>query len=160
MFKRNFFSRNPKTMKIIYNTYVSPILNYASPVWNPKYKGQVQKINNICNRFWKCSSAEGSSPEHLTRLKADLVLMHKMQKKEVDLNFDKFFSVIDYNMTRGAKNVNVKVPKCKKECRKQSFSIRSINSWNKIPLEKRQLSSKAFVRYLNQESLQLLNNFR
>jgi len=146
MIKRSFVTRNPETLKKLFTTYINPILNYGSEVWNPSYKGQVEKIEKVQRRFFRGANVKVES-QQLTRLRKDLVTMHRMQSGKVDLKFGEFFRVLDTN-TRGAQNNNIKAQKVKKDLRKHSFAIRQINNWNKIPKLTKLKSEKLFQKEL------------
>ena len=118
-------------MRKLFTTYVNPILNYGSEVWNPTFKGQVDKIEKVQKRFYRGTNVKEESLK-LIRLRKDLVTIHRMQSGKVDLKFSEFFKALDSN-TRGAQNNNIVVQKVKKDIRKHSFAVRVVNNWNRIP---------------------------
>ena len=148
MIRRNFVTRNPVTMKKLFSTYVNPILNYGSEVWNPTFKGQVDKIEKVQKRFFRGTNVKAESLK-LIRLRKDLVTMHRMQSGKVDLNFCDFFKALD-STTRGAQNSNIMVQKVKKNIRKHSFGVRVIHNWNRIPKSIKLSKEKCFQKEIKE----------
>ena len=48
---RSLLSINPITYKLLYNALVRPIVEYASPVWSPYYKTEINTIERVQHRF-------------------------------------------------------------------------------------------------------------
>ena len=48
-----FVSRDLNTLLRAFIVYVRPLLEYASPVWNPHHKYAVAKIESVQRRFTK-----------------------------------------------------------------------------------------------------------
>ena len=51
--KRNFNSRDPVVIRLLYTTLVRPILDYASTIWNPHLLGKIHELENIQRRATK-----------------------------------------------------------------------------------------------------------
>jgi hypothetical protein len=89
MIHRVFSTRNKAFITRLFTTYVRPILEYVSPVWNPIYVGLGNDIERVQRRFSKrlCSNLDLSYTERLNllgldelrvrRLRADLVMAFK-----------------------------------------------------------------------------------
>ena len=58
----SFTSRNHDILKIAFCTYVRPILEYCSPIWNPHKKYLIDRIERIQRRFTKAISSVASHP--------------------------------------------------------------------------------------------------
>ena len=50
---RGFLSRNPSLMRKAFITYVRPILEYNSCIWNPSHKHLIDTIENVQRRYTK-----------------------------------------------------------------------------------------------------------
>ena len=48
---RSFYSRDPKILKLAYNTYVRPILEYCTPVWSPFLIKDIDRIEGVQRYF-------------------------------------------------------------------------------------------------------------
>ena len=53
LIRKCFVSRNPPLLKRAFNTYIRPLLEYASPVWSPQYNYLVDKVESVQRRFTK-----------------------------------------------------------------------------------------------------------
>jgi hypothetical protein len=106
MVLRAFRGRLPFTLIRAFCCYVRPILEYASPVWNPYLVKDVKIVEMVQKSFTrrvfaKCGLPKRSYEERLVffcidslqtrRVKCDLVYLHKMSKGTVDLSLYSFF---------------------------------------------------------------------
>ena len=146
MIRRNFVTRNPRTMEKLFRTYINPILNYGSEVWNPSYKGQIEKLEKVQRRFYRGTNVQVVS-QHVTRMRKDILTMHRIKSGRLNLRFTDFFKMLESN-TRGAQNMNIVVQKARKDPRRHSFSIRQINQWNRIPKVYKEMNSIKFQKEL------------
>ena len=48
---RSFYSRDPKILKLAYNTYVRPILEYCTSVWSPFLMKDIDRIEGVQRLF-------------------------------------------------------------------------------------------------------------
>ena len=46
LIKRCFESRSEKIIKTLYETMIRPVLEYASPAWNPFYRKDIDELEN------------------------------------------------------------------------------------------------------------------
>ena len=69
--RTSFSSRDQDVLKLAFCTYVRPILEYGSSVWNPHHKYLFGRIEKIQNKFTKSihSHAKYSYKERLILLK-------------------------------------------------------------------------------------------
>ena len=51
MLLRSFSIRRPEVFMKLFNTYVLPILLYASPVWSPGLKRDRERLENVQKRY-------------------------------------------------------------------------------------------------------------
>lgn len=84
---------NPSTFKLLYNSYVRPILEYASSIWNPYYGTYTEAIESVQRKFtrmfcFKFNIPRGTYNSRLKemnlsslcnrRLQADEILLYKI----------------------------------------------------------------------------------
>jgi len=126
--------------------YIRPLLEYCSPVWAPVYVTDINLIERVQRRFtkrlsglWDLSYFErlrmlGSIETlELRRLKADLIMIHKIVHKLISLDFDEFFNLSNVSCTRGH-CFKLTKPECNNNARQYSFACHCINAWNFLPL--------------------------
>lgn len=139
-----FTTRDPATLKNAYTAYVRPILEYASPVWNPVYVGLIDKLESVQRNFTKriYSLCKLSYSERLSdmgleslqqrRLKADLIMAYKIIFGYTNLNITDYFVLRVCSSTRG--HTHKLVPETSHtNCRLHFFSLRVTNAWNNLP---------------------------
>ena len=84
-----FQTRDASSLMKAFVTFVRPILEYASIVWNPYYKGDIDKVENVQRRFTKkLACYHNLSYEHrlaqlsidstqIRRARRDLIMCYK-----------------------------------------------------------------------------------
>ena len=145
---RCFKSRNVFVLLRAYKTYVRPILESCTEVWNPCLIKDIVCIERVQKYFTRIAFSKCGLQycEYLARLKylfldslelrrvkTDLYMVFKIVHGLVDLRFEEFFTLVNtpYNL-RGH---NYKLKLCEKynrECRKQYFSQRVVQIWNSL----------------------------
>ncbi len=155
--KRSFRTRDPATMSRIYNMYIRPVIEYASPVWNPVLKGQIKALEQVQRRFWKRGDhvqIPGNETSHEKNMsKTDLIFMHKIYKGECGLSFQDFFKVVNHShRTRQNDQGHLQVTRTASNIRKHSFSCRAIEHWNNVPMFIRDCDHETFVFYIKTHS--------
>jgi hypothetical protein len=103
-------TKNPRIYRKAYVSLVRPLLEYASVVWCPAYKKDIEMIENVQRSFSRkvfarCGLTKDSYLGRIKflrltlltgrRLLADLTLTYKIVTSNVDLRFDDFF--VRYN---------------------------------------------------------------
>lgn len=140
----SFSSRDPDILKKAFCTYVRPILEYSSPVWNPHKKLLIDRIEKIQKRYTKAIPTLAHYP-YLQRLKtlklptlekrrllADLTLCYKLQNGFIHSNISTTLIRSTYTRTRGH-NHKLRTRKSRCEISKHFFSNRIVRSWNSLP---------------------------
>ena len=130
----------------MYNTFVVPIVEYASQVWNPHLVKDVDLLERIQRKFTKripsliglnymarLDSLELLSLEK-RRLISDLVLVYKNFHSKVCLDPQQLFTKAPHSGTRGHEFKLFKI-NSKFNCHKYSFSQRVVSNWNKLPTD-------------------------
>ena len=142
--RRFVISRDKKIFLNLYKSLVRPHLEYATTVWNPYLKRDIQLIERVQKRATKCIHGLHDLPYdqrllslnldslEKRRLIVDLTEIFKITHKMSILHSSTFFSFVSDSRTRGH---NFKVFKkiARLNCRKYFFSQRCINVWNKLP---------------------------
>ena len=146
---RCFSSREPTAYVQSYKSFVRPLLEYNTSVWNTslitetKLTEQVQrtftrkllqKLNTPYNtysdrlQFLKLNSLE------LRRLHFDLILVYKIIHGLIDLSFSIFFKPLNINYNLRHHRFSLcKQTATNNRMLNQSFKYRVVNAWNSLP---------------------------
>lgn len=145
-FKRAFITRKAEVLMKVFNTYVRPLVEASSPVWNPGLMKDIHAIERTQRSFTKALDGfrNLSYPERLRRLqledlesrrkKLDLTLVWKVFNgtAAVEGEFE-FVGGETQVQTRASANNLIKGPAFRKLCRKNTFFVRVIPWWNSLP---------------------------
>ena len=141
---RGFASRQLPLLRKAFTTYIRPILEYNSCIWNPSHKQLVDSIENVQRRFTKripCLSSL-SYPERLAtidleslelrRLHTDLVMYFKILNNLTPLPSHEYF-----NFFYPPSSSRTLLPLLQKPAKGSvkyfsSFFNRSIDCWNSL----------------------------
>jgi len=143
---RFFETKDPLFLFQMFCVYCRPILEYASPAWNPHLKKDVVLLERVQRNFTKriFRNQNLSYEERLNRLKTkslaerrieiDLIMTYKIINGLVDLNTSDFFTLSQLSNTRGHP-LKLHKPRLQKSvsARYNFFSNRIINVWNELP---------------------------
>ena len=145
----SFSTLNIGILLMAYKTFVRPIVETNSVVWNPHLKENINKLESVQRFFTKrllqrCGIASSSYEDRLSilnlkslehrRLVADLVMVFKIINKLVDIDADLFFTFkpARYNL-RGHCQTLVR-PKSVSNTASNFFTSRVIRLWNALPI--------------------------
>lgn len=144
---RSFKIKDVGVMMSIYSTYVLPHLDFASPVWNPANKQDIDILERVQRRFTRLiPELQGMSyEERLTLLElpsleerrtmTDLVQCYRFWR-EIDFSPEPLFKE-DHKKsatrTSAKSNFSKEVPKL--DLRKNFFTQKVVNHWNNLPME-------------------------
>ena len=146
LIRNSFASQNVDFLVFMYKTYILPKIEYASSVWSPYYKKDVDLIEKVQKKFTKFIPNLFESPymERLNILKMitleerriylDIILMYKIVHGLVDLEFEKYCR---FN-TRGTRGHPLKlnvILSSRVNCHKYHFFSRIVKIWNAVPTE-------------------------
>jgi hypothetical protein len=141
---KTFCSRDPRLLFRAFKTYVIPLLENSSNVWNPFRLSDIRKIEAIQRRFTKSLVGLKSLPysDRLSALNAqslearreinDLTMYFKILHNCVDLPLPSFFC-LRTGFTRRANSLNLVRPSFMLNLDRYCFSQRFINLWNLLP---------------------------
>jgi len=159
MIFRSFESRNPKLLCALFNTYVRPILEYASPVWSPHLKLDILRIEKIQRSFSKripCLrnlsyderlAALGSISLHKRRLYLDLVFMYKILHGGSVLNINTL-GISSTCSKDSLRNYGFNLNACvsNSSLNLHSFAYGTCKIWNMLPKNVNTLSLREFKK--------------
>jgi ribonucleases P/MRP protein subunit RPP40 len=132
----------------LYKQYVRPHLEYCVQAWSPWLEQDKKVLEKVQERAVKMvSGLQGNTYEaRLRELKlqsledrrkrGDMIQVWKILNKHDNLSWNDFFQRHEQNFQQtraGADNLNLKKPRFWSEVRRNSFSIRVIDSWNLLP---------------------------
>ena len=115
-----------------FKTYVRPILEYNSQIWNPHYVRDIRAIESVQRRFskklWGTRNLTyeqrlerlGLDRLDVRRIRADLMLTYKILFGHLRVDSSQFFIASDDKRTRGH-NYKLRVPIAKTDARKHFF---------------------------------------
>jgi len=127
----------------LYKALVRPHLEYASVIWNPRYKKDIIAIENVQRRATRMMSNlknldyknrlihVGLPTMEYRRTRADVIQVYKLMNGIDKTSYD-LLNVRDATTTRGHKQKLFK-PRPRTNIRKNAFSHRVVNDWNSLP---------------------------
>jgi hypothetical protein len=142
----SFVTNDADVLLKLYRTYVLPILNYGSVVWNPKFSTDVAKIEKcqmlMMRRIFQNEEISSNYVQRLSLLKilsledqrseADLIFLFKLLQGHTVLDPTDFIEIFHHNYnTRGHEFKLVK-PKFRLTQQKHFFVNRTVNLWNEL----------------------------
>ena len=151
-FQRGYYMfhsfKNIWTLLTAYKSFVRPLLEYNSVIWNPKLKQDIRALESVQKWFTKvllkrCNIKVTDYMHRLymldlkslqyRRAEFDIVLVYKIVNQFIDLDFNNFFSLrkSTYNL-RGHK-FTLKTRPRKSNITANFFSFRTVPVWNALP---------------------------
>ena len=144
MIHRCFISKNMELKVKAFKSYVLPILEYSSVVWNPHFSVDIQNVEKVQRRFTKriLFRSGMTYSERLSRLNLeslelrriynDIIFAYRIIKlKKVD--YTNFYCTPPPSVTRSSVLQRFYIPKFRTDCMRYSFSVRSAKLWNFLP---------------------------
>jgi hypothetical protein len=143
LLKKIFISKNTSILILGFKTYVIPLLEYCSPIWNPCNAKNIRRLESVQRMFTKKLSGyqglnytarlekAGLCTLELRRLRADLCLCYKILHGQIDTPIKNLFEVDSSNQTRGH-NMKLKSLVPRLDSRLHFYSLRVVNPWNHL----------------------------
>ena len=144
--RRNLGRCTTKTKATAYTTLVRPVLEYASPVWDPHQITTTRDIEQVQRRAarFAYNCYQDNSPGCVTNLlnslqweslqerrwKQSLVMCYKIHHQLIPIEPANYYTAGD-SRTRG--NHRLRQIRAKKDTYQHSFFPRSIREWNQVP---------------------------
>jgi len=155
---RGFVTRDLNFMRKAYITYIRPLLEYNSVVWNPYQKQLISCIEKVQRRFTKwipslhrLSYSErlatiNLEPLELRRLRSDLVMYYKILHGLSSIDASRHFNY--YKPVASTRTASPKLIKPIKGNNNVMYSFfnRAIDCWNTLPHELRFCDSLPLFR--------------
>lgn len=140
--------RSPEFMTFLWKTYIRPVLEYGSCIWNTGFAGDLRLMEGIQRRWTKqiTGLSDMSYDGRLQALKlyslkgrlhrADLIQCWKILNGHSCIQPEDLFEPARQSGTsrRGHKH-KLFLPSFNTEARQRFFSIRCIQAWNALPAE-------------------------
>jgi hypothetical protein len=159
LLRKIFKSKNPHLLILGFKTYVMPLLEYCSQVWNPQIDADVRRIESVQRMFTKRLAGyntlnyperlkkSGLQTLELRRLRADMCLCYNILHGNLETETGNFFEVGAPGITRGHNwKLKNRVPRL--NLRLHYFCNRVVNAWNALQPETVNASSIATFRHL------------
>ena len=141
---RNVSYKSKDVITKLYNSYVRPHLEYCIQAWRPYHRGDIDMLEKVQRRATKLipSLRRLSYEDRLRELnmfsferrceRGDMIEVYKIFNGLDDVNASKFFELDDDNRTRGH-FLKIKKKQCRLDVRKNFFTNRVVDPWNKLP---------------------------
>ena len=143
-FLKSTVSRSPEFMIFLLKTYIRPILEYCSSLWNTEYLQDLRLLEKV-QRRWTKQIAGLETLSYAERLhslqlysvqgrliRADLLLCWKIFHEQSCISPDDLFCISPLKHTRGH-CFKIHHPHIKTDIRRRFFSVRIIDVWNSLP---------------------------
>jgi len=147
MIRRGFNQIDGDDFQILYKTYVRPCIEYCVQAWSPYLSKDIQCLERVQRRATKMVHGlkEAAYEDRLRslglttleqrRLRGDLILTYKLLTNKMEVDASQFFQPRnDTHNTRGHR-LKLFVPSVRTCVRRNSFSQRILEHWNKLPSE-------------------------
>jgi hypothetical protein len=144
--RRNFHYRDRHTFIKLYKQYVRPHLEFAVPAWSPWLQGDkdilekvqeraVRMVSGLKGNTYKEKCAElGLKTLEERRTAQDMALVHKFLTERGESGLFKRTSDQQRSRTRQAAGEHgLCVQYARTDPRKNSFAIRTVETWNRLP---------------------------
>jgi hypothetical protein len=147
VFFRGFTTRGLPLMRKAFTTYIRPMLEYGSIIWNPTKKYLIDKLENVQRRYTKRISslahlpylerlaALNLEPLEIRRLRLDLIQYYKILHNLSCIPIDQYFGL--HQASRCLRNSTtvpiINKPLAPTNLLASSFFYRCIDCWNSLP---------------------------
>ena len=144
MIKRNIHFKSKDVMVRLYKSLVRPRLEYCVQAWSPHLRKNIDRIERVQRRatrliegYHELSYEErlektGLIPLEKRRVRGDLIEVFKINKGFEKVDFNRFFEISNVEKTRGH-SYKIAKKRCNGERRRNFFSQRVVNGWNRLP---------------------------
>lgn len=144
LFKQKLVYWNMYTTKIVIKSYIRPVLEYSSSVWNTGYEEDKRKLENVQRRVTKlCPEIRNLSyTERLSKLELPDLTSRRERGEMINLFkilnghktiFNEYFTLSE-GRTRGH-NKKIWQNRVNTEIGKRSFPYRTVQGWNRLSQE-------------------------
>ena len=133
LIRRCFTGLTNLKVRTLYGTIIRPILEYASPAWNPHLKKDINNLEKVQKRCLRLSSTEitGFDSLEFRRKFADLCEVYKFTHNMYKTDVNKMFSFSKIQL-RGH-SLKLEKSYSRTSLRQHFFSNRVVDAWNGLP---------------------------
>ena len=144
-----FVLRDQKVFVNIYKQFVRCHLEHASQVWNPWTVADIDKLEKVQKKavnmvrgldglnYEEKLKKLNLEPLYIRRRKADLILVFKILNGFCNVDKESWFTTVGNETLRTTRlnsyHLNLKKQKFRTEIRKNFFTNRVVDEWNKLP---------------------------
>lgn len=161
---RRTLSGTPRETKLtVYKTLIRPVLEYASPVWNPYKQCEIDQLESVQKKairfiFRRYDSAFSPTSSLLSlnlstlssrRGNESLKLFYSIVHSSCKLSKDRYLTRSKPSSTRHYHDLNMTPFYARTNTFKFSFFPRTVEAWNNLPGHIRSLPSKEFLSAMN-----------
>jgi ribonucleases P/MRP protein subunit RPP40 len=163
---RGFLCRDVLFLRKAFVTYIRPVVEYCSVVWSPCFKKYIDLIEKVQKRFSKRIPCLRDLPykerlSHLNlqslelrRLHFDLIFYFNILNNNSPISKDDFFTFHFPPVSSRCPTPFIQKPRLSSKHLLSSFRYRSVDCWNSLTTETKNLSSiNAFKKSLNKTDL-------
>ena len=144
--KRTYKTRDVNTIVTLYKSMVRPHLEYGNAIWGPTYMGDLKLVEGVQRRATKMIPHLYNVPYEdrlkelnlpsmeYRRKRGDMIQCFKIMNGLVRMDVNDLFTPIPSTNTRGH-HQRILRQRSNKALRSKSFSQRTIQSWNNLPIK-------------------------
>ena len=144
LIRRSYAYLDSDTVKSLYTSLVRPHIEYGNTAWTPRYKKDMELIENVQRRATKLAPTLKDLPYHdrlhaldlpslyYRRARGDMIETYKHLTGKYSVDAD--YLRLDDTNTRGHR-YKLKKERTNKSVRQQFYSYRIVNAWNGLPSE-------------------------
>jgi hypothetical protein len=156
---RGFVTRNLYVMRRAFTTYVRPILEYNSVVWNPSLIHQIETLENVQRQFSKRIPQLSAltylerlalldlEPLEMRRLKLDLIYYFKILNRLTAFNPNDVFLIYTPSVSSRSNTPYLQKPIKTTNKHLNHLFYRQVDVWNALPNSIRLASSLPVFKY-------------
>ena len=142
--RRSFANIDQFTLPLLFKTMVRPFLEYGNTIWGPFSKTDQKAVERVQRRATRMVAAikHLPYPDRLRRLglpslvyrrrRGDMVTVYQLIHGGMDVPENTFLRRNDSERTRGHQ-WKLHKPRAKTLTRRNAFSTRIVNNWNRLP---------------------------
>ena len=143
--RRNFRTLNIENFKLLYKTYIRPHLEYCIQAWSPHLAKDIACLESVQRRATQIVAGFRNKPyeERLKllglttlerrRTRGDLIETFKILTGRESVDRELFFTKSQKGRNMRGHSLKLFKPRCNTTLRQNSFSMRIIDDWNKLP---------------------------
>ena len=132
--KRNLNIGSTTVKQNAYKALVRPLVEYASPVWDPYHQTEIDRIEMVQRR-----AARYVTNSHNNRSSVNQMLEHlewkSLEQRRKDARLTMMYKITNEKVAipRNMQDKSFQIPSAASDYRKYSFFPRTIRDWNALP---------------------------